>query len=131
MKHLSSDFHPCRLNDLGGALDTEHVDRKRLRFTLGDQALGIHVSTFPLLTADIALVHQLSESQSHGGPADPIVFLELIFGRDRLAQTIFSLHDFIADRLAQLVNERNISVSVQRSHRYVVITIKYRSVYRN
>src|SRR6478672_2578075 len=123
MKHLSSDFHPCRLNDLGSALDTEHIDRKRLRFTFGDQALRIHVSPFPLLTADITLVHELSESQSHGGPADAIALLELIFGRDRLAQAILSLHDFLADRLAQLVNERNVSVSVQRSHRYVVITI--------
>ncbi len=62
MKHLSSDFHPRRLNDLGGVFHTEHVSGKRLGFTLGDKALGIDVSAFPLLAADIAFVNKLGQS---------------------------------------------------------------------
>ena len=43
MKHLSSDFHARRLNDLGGVLYAEHVSGKRLGFSLGDKPLWVCV----------------------------------------------------------------------------------------
>jgi hypothetical protein len=73
-------------------------------------------------------INELGESESDRGPADTIEFLELIFGRDRLARTVFSAHDFIADRLAQLVDKWDIAIPIQRSHRYVVITIQCMTV---
>jgi hypothetical protein len=56
------------------------------------------------LAPDIPFVNQFSQSQSDRDPADTIELLKLLFGGDRLARIIFSAHDLIADRFAQLID---------------------------